>query len=120
MANAVGAVTGQVRASAAATVRAHGQASRGSTSTRFEVLCEGEPPHYFDRQEEAVAWTEERLRALTEKRIREKGAVGEITYEIERKEQTVPLGTGEILLGTRLCVTASVHFIKAGGRICAS
>lgn len=120
VANAVGAVTGQVRASAAATVRAHGQASREGTSTRFEVLCEGEPPHYFDRQEEAVAWTEERLRALTEKRIREKGAVGEITYEIERKEQTVPLGTGEILLGTRLCVTASVHFIKAGGRICAS
>lgn len=102
-ANAVGAAAGQLSVSVRAEIRPHGLNPLSEDGGDFEVLCEGQPPRYFDKAAEAAGWAEARLRELAAARLREQGAVGEIRFTVieEKNESAVYLSTG-------LTVTASI------------
>ncbi len=109
VANAVGAVTDQMSASATAEIRPHGLSPTDEEQGDFEVLCEGEAPAYFYSEEEAVLWCTSRLRALTEQRLREQGAPGVLSFETTTDDITSAAGAGRIRLATRVTVTASTN-----------
>ena len=108
VANAVGAVTGQMSVSASAVIRPHGLPEDDEQGD-FEVLCEGDAPAYFASEEEAVIWSTGRLKALTEQRLRDQGAVGILSFETVTDVMTSAAGAGRIRLAIRVTVTASTH-----------
>lgn len=113
-ANAVGAVTGQMTATASAEIRPHGLSPEDDAQGDFEVLCAGQPPHYFADEEGACLWAEQQLRNLTAARVREQGAPGEPSFAscVETME------SGGVKLGVRIEVTASTRLIENGGKPC--
>ena len=106
-ANAVGAVTGRMSASAEAEVRPHGLSPDDSVQGDWEVLCDGQPPRYFADEAEAAAWAEARLRERTEKSLRAQGATGELSFVSRVNDMTADILVGGVKLCTRIRVTAS-------------
>lgn len=102
-ANAAGAAIGRLSVSASAEIRPHGLNPLDTEAGDFEVLCEGLPPHRFAKLDEASDWAEERLRELTEARLREQGASGKVLFT-RTEEQNEHF----MYLSTRLTVTASM------------
>ncbi len=100
-ANAVGAAAGHLSVSASAEIRPHGRKPLDEGAGDFEVLCEGLPPRYFDRLEEASDWAAARLRERTETLLREQGAPGEIAFTL-----TEDKNESSVYLSARLTVTA--------------
>ena len=111
-ANAVGAVTGRMSASAEAEVRPHGLSPDESAEGDWEVLCAGLPPRYFGDEEEAVSWAEQRLRERTEKSLRAQGATGELSFASEVNDMTADILMGGVKLCTRIRVTASTCLMQ--------
>nr|WP_325197057.1 hydantoinase/oxoprolinase family protein [uncultured Oscillibacter sp.] len=117
VANAVGAVTGQMTDSVSAEVRPHGLSPEDSQQMDYEVLCAGQPPHYFRKEEDAIAWASGRLHELTSSRLRARGATGALSFQVKQQEL---LGRG-IKLATRVEVTAGTCLIQTaseGGSPC--
>lgn len=107
-ANAVGAVTGQMTASATAEIRPHGQSPEDSTQADYEVLCAGQPPQYFKDEAQAIAWAREQLTIFTKQRVRQQGATGEISVASCTEE----MNGEQVKLCTRIEVTASTCLIQ--------
>lgn len=103
-ANAVGAAAGRMAASASAEVRPHGLDPENRDAGDFEVLCENQPPHYFDKEEEGVRWAEEQLRILTEARLRDQGAEGPLQFSTDTDRVV-----GSVFLCTRVKITATLQ-----------
>ena len=111
-ANAVGAVTGRMSASASAEVRPHGLSPDENVKGDWEVLCDGQPPRYFSDEAEAAAWAEARLRERTEKSLRAQGATGELSFTTNADDMTADILIGGVKLCTRLRVTASTCLMQ--------
>lgn len=111
-ANAVGAVTGRMSATAGAEVRPHGLSPDDSEQGDWEVLCDGQPPRFFRSEDEAAAWAEGRLRERTEKSLRAQGATGELSFTIDRSDMTADILLGGVKLCTRIRVTASTCLMQ--------
>lgn len=111
-ANAVGAVTGRMSASAEAEVRPHGLSPDDSVQGDWEVLCDGQPPRYFADEAEAAAWAEARLRERTEKSLRTQGATGELSFVSHVNDMTADILVGGVKLCTRIRVTASTCLMQ--------
>ena len=111
-ANAVGAVTGRMSASAEAEVRPHGLSPDESAEGDWEVLCAGLPPRYFGDEAEAVSWAEQRLRERTEKSLRAQGATGELSFASEVNDMTADILMGGVKLCTRIRVTGSTCLMQ--------
>ena len=111
-ANAVGAVTGRMSASAEAEVRPHGLSPDDSVQVDWEVLCDGQPPRYFADEAEAAAWAEARLRERTEKSLRAQGATGELSFVSRVNDMTADILVGGVKLCTRIRVTASTCLMQ--------
>ena len=111
-ANAVGAVTGRMSASASAEVRPHGLSPDESETGDWEVLCDGQPPRYFSDEAEAATWAEARLRERTEKSLRAQGATGELSFTTNADDMTADILMGGVKLCTRLRVTASTCLMQ--------
>ena len=109
VANAVGAVTGQMSVKVSAEIRPHGLSPEDDKQGDFEVLCEGESPAYFASEEDAVIWSTGRLKALAEQRLRAQGAVGVLSFETTTDDITSAAGGGCIRLATRISVTAGTN-----------
>ena len=108
VANAVGAVTGQMSAAATAEVRPHGLSPEDDRQGDYEVLCTGQPPRYFAKEDEAVEWAVGRLHDLTASRLRAQGATGALSFQTRRRE----LAGGGVKLADRIEVTASTCLIQ--------
>ena len=108
VANAVGAVTGQMSAAATAEVRPHGLSPEDDRQGDYEVLCTGQPPRYFAEEDEAVDWAVGRLHDLTASRLRAQGATGALSFQTRRRE----LAGGGVKLADRIEVTASTCLIQ--------
>lgn len=107
-ANAVGAVTGQMTSTATAEIRPHGLSPEDARQGDFEVLCTGQPPRYFSEESEAIAWAGGCLRNLTQARVRQQGATGELSFTSQVNE----MQGGGIKLSTQLQVTASTCLMQ--------
>lgn len=102
-ANATGAVTGQTTCTATAEIRPHGLSPEDAEQGDFEVLCEGQPPCYFGTEDAAAAWASKQLTEYAAARVREQGAVGELSFVTD----TENVVGGGCKLCTRIRVTAS-------------
>lgn len=102
-ANAVGAVTGQTTYTATAEIRPHGLSPEDTEQGDYEVLCTGQEVKYFAEEQDALDWAEQMLRDLTEARVREQGAMGELSFTRDTKE----IIGGGYKLCIRIRVTAS-------------
>lgn len=102
-ANAVGAVTGQTTYTASAEIRPHGLSPEDTEQGDYEVLCTGQEVKYFAEEQDALDWAEQMLRDLTEARVREQGAMGELSFTRDTKE----IIGGGYKLCIRIRVTAS-------------
>lgn len=102
-ANAVGAVTGQTIYTATAEIRPHGLSPEDTEQGDYEVLCTGQEVKYFAEEQDALDWAEQMLRDLTEARVREQGAMGELSFTRDTKE----IIGGGYKLCIRIRVTAS-------------
>jgi len=108
-ANAVGAVTGQMTATASAEIRPHGLSPEDDAQGDFEVLCAGQQARFFAEEDEAVVWVSSMLTDLTAARVREQGATGELSFSSCVEE----VAGGGVKLCTRVEVTASTCLIHA-------
>lgn len=108
-ANAVGAVTGQTTFTATAEVRPHGLSPEDAEQGDYEVLCTGQEVRYFRDEQEAVDWARRMLAELTEARVREQGARGELSFDTHTEE----IIGGGCKLCTRIQVTASTCLSRA-------
>ena len=102
-ANAVGAVTGQTTYTATAEIRPHGLSPEDTEQGDYEVLCTGQEVKYFAEEQDALDWAEQMLRDLTEARVREQGAMGELSFTRDTNE----IIGGGYKLCIRIRVTAS-------------
>lgn len=102
-ANAVGAVTGRTTYTATAEIRPHGLSPEDTEQGDYEVLCTGQEVKYFAEEQDALDWAEQMLRDLTEARVREQGAMGELSFTRDTKE----IIGGGYKLCIRIRVTAS-------------
>ncbi len=111
-ANAVGAVTGQTTYTATAEIRPHGLSPEDTEQGDYEVLCTGQEVKYFAEEQDALDWAEQMLRDLTEARVREQGAMGELSFTRDTNE----IIGGGYKLCIRIRVTAStcLRDIKEG------
>lgn len=103
-ANAVGAVAGRMTATMTAEVRYTGYfAQDGESEGNYRVLASGLDAKWFQTEEEALLWTEERLRELAAERLREQGASGALQYKTEKNVTNV----NDLRVSTQICVTAT-------------
>lgn len=109
VANAVGAVAGQMTASATAEIRTCEFSSASREAGNFEVLCESHAPRFFPDEPAAAQWAKEALRTLVDARIRARGGTGTFSYQFETTEMMAPVGVGTFKLGTRIQLFASTH-----------
>lgn len=115
-ANAVGAVAGQITASAQAEIRPHGLSPTEAIAGDYEVLCTGLPPAYFAEEEEAIAWATQQLQQYTAQRVRERGGAQDtavssrssLSFSTERQQAVV----GAVKLGTTVTVTARTNLLQ--------
>ncbi|MBR3866610.1 MAG: hydantoinase/oxoprolinase family protein [Butyricicoccus sp.] len=103
-ANAVGAVTGQMTASASADIRYTGYFEKsGEQEGSYLVVGSGFEPCRFKTEEEALSWVEETLRGMTGAQLRVQGAVGELRFKTEK----YIANAGDLKVSTQLTVTAT-------------
>lgn len=108
VANAVGAITGQMISSKSAEIRPHGLSPEDEEQGDFEVSYGGETK-FFAEESDAIHWISANLRRDTAADLREQGAVGTLSFDIKQDDITAPAYNGVIRIATRITVTAKTN-----------
>ena len=108
VANAVGAVTGQMMSSKSVEIRPHGLSPEDEEQGDFEASYGGDT-RFFTEETDAIAWITEKLRRDTAADLRAQGAVGALSFHVKQDDITVPAYSGLIKIATRITVTAETN-----------
>ncbi len=108
VANAVGAVTGQMVSSKCAEIRPHGLSPADEKEGDYEVIYDGQTA-FFSEETDAVAWLTEHMKRDAENDLRAQGAVGTLSFDVKLDAITTPAYSGLIKVASRVTVTAQTN-----------
>ncbi|MDO5785536.1 MAG: hydantoinase/oxoprolinase family protein [Eubacteriales bacterium] len=108
VANAVGAVTGQMISSKSAEIRPHGLSAEDETKGDYEAIYGGQTV-VFTEEQDAVTWLTEQMKRDTEADLRARGAVGALSFRVKLDDITAPAYSGYIKIASRVTVTAQTN-----------
>lgn len=112
VANAVGAVVGQMSVTLTAEIRPHGLSPEDEKQGDWEVLYEDEPPMYFAEEEQATSHITSLLHKRAEQQLRARGAVGTLSFSHETDDMLSHANAGQIKLATHVRVTATTNLMQ--------
>ncbi|MCD8356925.1 MAG: hydantoinase/oxoprolinase family protein [Clostridia bacterium] len=105
VANAVGAICGQMVSSKSAEIHPHGLSPNDDAQADYELMYDGQRK-FFAEEEDAIAWITERMRHDTEADLRAQGAVGALSFHVKQDDITAPAYSGLVKIAARITVTA--------------
>ena len=108
VANAVGAITGQMVSSKSAEILPHGLSPEDEDQGDYAVSYAGDT-RFFAEEADAVAWIAGELRRDTAADLRAQGAVGALSFRVRQDDITAPAYSGLMKIATRITVTAETN-----------
>lgn len=108
VANAVGAVTGQMISSKSAEIRPHGLSPEDEKECDYEAMYGGQTA-CFAEEEDAIAWLTKHMKRDTESDLRAQGAVGPLSFHVKTDAITAPAYNGLVRIASRITVTAQTN-----------
>ena len=108
VANAVGAVTGQMISTKSAEIRPHGLSPEDEAEGDYEAMYDGQAA-VFAEEPDAVTWLTKHMKRDTEADLRAQGAVGALAFHVKLDDITVPAYGGSVKIASQVTVTAQTN-----------